>query len=208
MDFDGLANELLASIIPNQRFVLGLIGPPASGKSTLASELAKAINADDKGRAVVLPMDGFHLSNEKLEELGLLSLKGIPQSFDAQAFVDLVRSIKTEADQIYGAPEFRREIEASIADAIEILPSHDIVIVEGNYLLLKDEPWCQLANHLDEVWYLSLGEKVRQDRLLNRHIENCRSREEAKEKIRITDDSNALLIEETKVRANRILSVD
>ena len=71
------------------RFLLGVTGPPAAGKSTFAALLAAALNEKmGEGFAVVVPMDRFHLPNEELKERGLGALKGVPQTFDAQGFVD------------------------------------------------------------------------------------------------------------------------
>ena len=54
------------------------------------------------------------------------------------------------------APEFRREIEEPVAGAIAVAPDVEVVVTEGNYLLLDDEPWAGVRGLLDEVWYLDL----------------------------------------------------
>jgi len=203
-----LVERIVSSTAHTDRFILGLTGPPASGKSTLAHQLVDSLNMDGNDRAIVLPMDGYHLSNERLQELGILSLKGIPQSFDALTFVKLLESVKSDPKKIHYAPEFRREIEASIEDAIEIKAHHEIIVVEGNYLLWEKEPWNNLPEYLDEVWYLSLNESTRLDRLLKRHVANGRTEVEAREKIASTDDPNARLIEATKERADLVVTVD
>jgi len=205
---EALAQEILSSLSQDERYLLGLVGPPASGKSTLAAQLVDFINRGGQSRAIVLPMDGYHYSNEYLEELGLLNLKGVPRSFDVEAFVSLVESVKRAPDDVHLAPEFRREIEASIPNAIEITPKHQVVVVEGNYLLMDEEPWTRLGLCFDEVWFLSLDESTRQERLLKRHIENGRSVEEAAEKIRETDDPNSKLVDSTMSMADRIVEMN
>src|SRR4051794_27584098 len=119
-----------------QRVLLGLVGAPGSGKSTCARELADAF----AGRAVVVPMDGFHLSNAELARLGRASRKGAPDTFDASGYVALLRRLRSADETVY-APAFHRDLEEAIAGSIAIPPTVPLVITEGNYLLLADGPW-------------------------------------------------------------------
>ncbi len=191
------------------RYILGITGPPASGKSTLSRDLVRTIN-DREGAeiAVLLGMDGFHKSNADLKELGLLHLKGIPESFDSQKYVGLLSVLKKYPEETHHAPEFRREIEASIQNAIAIHPHHKLVVTEGNYLLLESYPWKELSQIIDEVWYLEIEEEIRLRRLTERHLFHGRSQEETAKKIDETDDPNTRLIEESKNRADRVLKID
>ena len=123
--------DLLAD---GQRKLLGLVGPPGGGKSTLARALLAAL----PGRAVVVPMDGFHLANAELSRLGRVERKGVPDTFDSAGYVALLRRLKAQqADEIVYASEFRREIEEPVAGAIAVEPHVPLVITEGNYLLLE-----------------------------------------------------------------------
>lgn len=207
MKLGGLINELLLSAAKKDRYILGLTGPPAAGKSTLAEQLVTLLNAKGQDWAIAVPMDGYHFSNDHLNELGLLHLKGVPASFDASAFVAFVASIRHETEEIHSAPEFLREIEASIPNAIVVRPQHKFVIVEGNYLLLDEEPWDKLQELMDETWFLSLKEVLRNQRLLARHVANGRTEDEAHEKIMTTDAPNAQRIDATKKRATRVVNV-
>ena len=200
-----LLDDLLEIAATQDRYILALTGSPAVGKSTLADRLVGSINANGLDQAIALPMDGYHFSNEKLLELELLELKGIPETFDAKAFVELVKSIKSETELTHWAPEFRRELEASIQNAIAVQPHHKIIIVEGNYLLLESAPWNQLADYFDKVWFLSLEDSIRKQRLLARHMSYGQTESEAREKMKSTDDKNALLIEASKSRADRVV---
>ena len=81
-----LADALLPAVdAAGKRFLLGITGPPAAGKTCLAETLA-ALITERRGRgfAVVAPMDGFHLSNAVLDARGLRAVKGAPQTFDAE----------------------------------------------------------------------------------------------------------------------------
>src|SRR5277367_828699 len=85
----------LAGLGSGQRYILGVTGYPGAGKSTVAEALVHGVNEQVSGTpAISVPMDGYHLPNAKLKEMKLLELKGIPDSFDASGFVDLLRRLR------------------------------------------------------------------------------------------------------------------
>ncbi|RTQ30838.1 nucleoside/nucleotide kinase family protein [Variovorax gossypii] len=198
------AARLQALMASGQRRLLGLVGAPGAGKSTLAAALLQAVGAD---RAQVVPMDGFHLANVELQRLGRADRKGAPDTFDSAGYVALLQRLREQrpdGDIVY-APEFRREIEEPIAGAIAVLPSTQLVITEGNYLLHDAGPWAEAAAMLDEVWYVDIDDAVREERLVRRHQQFGRSAEEARAWVESTDAPNARLIAATRVRAHHML---
>jgi pantothenate kinase len=187
-----------------QRKLLGLVGAPGAGKSTLAAALLQAVGVD---RAQVVPMDGFHLANVELQRLGRSGRKGAPDTFDSAGYVALLQRLREQrpdGDIVY-APEFRREIEEPIAGAIAVLPTTQLVISEGNYLLHDVGPWAGAAAMFDEVWYVDIDDAVREERLVRRHQQFGRSAEEARAWVASTDAPNARLIAATRVRAHHVL---
>lgn len=72
--YDALTDRALtllkASPVPASRLVVGVAGAPGAGKSTLASAVAARLCAalGDATAAVVLPMDGFHLTKAELAQ--------------------------------------------------------------------------------------------------------------------------------------------
>jgi pantothenate kinase len=198
---DALA-RLQALLARGRRVLLGLAGAPGSGKSTLAQALQQAL----PDRAVVVPMDGFHLANATLDRLGRADRKGAPDTFDSAGYVALLQRLRTPRDgETVYAPEFRREIEKPIAGAIAVPPTAQLVITEGNYLLLPDGPWAGVRPLLDEVWYVEVDPAVRLDRLARRHERFGRTRAAALDWIARTDEPNARRIETTRDRADRVL---
>jgi pantothenate kinase len=187
------------------RALLGLVGPPGSGKSTLAA----ALRAEFASVAQVVPMDGFHLANVELERLGRRGRKGAPDTFDSAGYVALMRRLLVQADgEIVYAPEFRREIEEPIANAIPVFSRTQLVITEGNYLLLEDGPWAEVKGLLDEIWYVDVDDALRVDRLTQRHVEFGRSADAAAAWVAATDEPNARLIEASRARASFIFRWD
>ncbi|MEM6372127.1 MAG: AAA family ATPase [Pseudomonadota bacterium] len=125
---------------PHRRLI-GVVGPPASGKSTLAATLAQALDAHGAMTSVV-PMDGFHLDDRLLEQDGTASRKGAPHTFDTSGFLRLIKALQSRDPVVY--PIFDRSREIAIAGAGRVPATCDTVVVEGNYLLLKDEAWARL----------------------------------------------------------------
>jgi len=187
------------------RALLGLVGPPGAGKSTLAA----ALQAEFGELSQVVPMDGFHLANVELERLGRRGRKGAPDTFDSAGYVALLRRLLAQADgEIVYAPEFRREIEEPIANAIPVFARTQLVITEGNYLLLEEGPWAHVKGLLDEVWYVEVDDRLRVDRLTQRHEQFGRSAEEAAAWVAGTDEPNARLIEASRARASFVFRWD
>ena len=181
------------------RQVLGIVGLPGAGKSTLAQALVDAF-AD---RAMVAPMDGFHLANAELARLGRASRKGAPDTFDAAGYVALLRRLSRAVlgETVY-APAFHRDIEEPIAGEIALPSELPLIITEGNYLLLDEGGWSDARTYMDEVWFVDVDPAQRHRQLLERHMRYGRSREEALARIEHTDEPNAVRIEATASRAD------
>ncbi len=175
------------------RSVLGIVGAPASGKSTLAEEVATTLGAEQPGTVVVVGMDAFHLGHRVLQQHGLVEVKGAPHTFDAGGYVALLERIRAGRQTVY-APEFRREIEDSLAHVVEIGPQVRLVVTEGNYLLLPAPPWDAVRPLLDEAWFVRLDEDERRRRMVARHERYGRTTAEAWERTLGSDEANALVV--------------
>ena len=192
-----ISNEEAKAIVveraaESQRTIIGIIGKPGGGKSTLSKYLLKGI---DPTLVSVVPMDGFHLSNKVLKELGRSDRKGAQDTFDVKGFTTLIQRIKSDcADPIY-YPIFDRSIEESIASQGVVYPSTRVVIVEGNYLMHDKDGWQEISPLLDQSWYAFLDEDLRISRLISRHIAYGKDPESAKAWAKGSDQVNAELIE-------------
>lgn len=207
MDSAAAYDRAVALATAGRRQVLGITGAPAAGKSTYAEQLVAKLTADGHSVALV-PMDGYHLAQSVLEELGLADVKGAPHTFDGYGFVALLRRLKETPDEQIWAPRFDRSIEDSIAASIGVAPAVTLVVTEGNYLLLDDAPWSGLRLLLDQCWYVEVPEAVRHARLEARHRLFGRSPAEAHERTYGSDERNAHLIAATAPAADAIIQLD
>jgi pantothenate kinase len=183
---------VVEGVAASTRTIIGIIGKPGGGKSTLSKYLLKGM---DPTLVSVVPMDGFHLSNKVLKELGRSDRKGAQDTFDVKGFTSLIQRIKSDsADPIY-YPVFDRSIEESIAAQGVVYPSTRVVIVEGNYLMHDRDGWQEILPLLDQRWYAFLDEDIRISRLISRHIAFGKDPESAKAWAKGSDQVNAELIE-------------
>jgi pantothenate kinase len=191
-----------ARALPGDRVILGIVGAPGAGKSTLGAQLVERLGPV----ACLVPMDGYHLAQVQLEAKGIANRKGAPDTFDALGYTAMLRRLASTPGETAYAPFFDRSIEEPIAGAIEVPSSARIIVTEGNYLLLESDGWGGVAELLTESWYVAPDPGLRRSRLVARHIEFGRSPEAAREWVETVDEPNARLIDATAVRADLVIS--
>ncbi|MEO9576258.1 MAG: hypothetical protein ABJ263_05560 [Tateyamaria sp.] len=161
MTLDEVCAQVLARAPSPNRRLIAVVGPPASGKSTVAHALSLRLTAQGEESAVV-PMDGFHLDDRLLQADGTQNRKGAPNTFDAYGFVRMIKALQSPEPVIY--PIFDRSREIAIAGAGRVPATCKTVVVEGNYLLLQQPPWTQLH----DLWTLSIALNPPMDLLIKR----------------------------------------
>lgn len=170
----------------SRRFVVAVAGAPGSGKSTLSHHL---LDLFPEGSAAIVPMDGFHFDDAILNKRGLRSRKGAPETFDYAGFSALLRRIRSLEPEI-AVPVFDRSMELSRAGAAIIDSDVKFVLVEGNYLLLDEAPWNELAPFFDFAIFLDLPRNELERRLMQRWHEQGKTQEEARDWIATNDMPN------------------
>lgn len=144
------------------RFIAALAGPPGAGKSTLAEAVVEALGPD----ARVVPMDGFHFDDAILNARGQRNRKGAPETFDVAGYRHLLSRLVDEAE--VAIPVFDRALELSRGSADLVTKDHRILVTEGNYLLLNEAPWTDLADYFDLTVMIDVPEQELDRRLLER----------------------------------------
>jgi pantothenate kinase len=194
----------LVAAAGGRRVLLGVVGAPGAGKSTLAARLVQALSAEVDGGAALVGMDGFHLAQATLERWGRAGRKGAPDTFDAGGYAALLRRLRARDEDVVHAPEFRREIEEPVGSAVPVAREASLVVTEGNYLLL-DGPWAPVRELLDEVWFLAPDDDLRLARLVARHEAFGKAPEAALAWSHGPDQSNADVVAATSHRADLVV---
>lgn len=163
-DAETIRDNILARAKGAPRFLVALAGPPAAGKSTLTERLLALL---PEGQAAAVPMDGFHYDDRVLAQKGLSHRKGAPETFDFRGFEMLLGRLRAGEDEV-AIPLFDRGMELSRAAAALVGRAHRYVIVEGNYLLLAEDPWRRLKALFDMTVFVDVPEPELERRLVER----------------------------------------
>jgi pantothenate kinase len=192
------------------RTLLGLAGPPAAGKSTLAQYLvAEIVRLEGPGAAAYLPLDGFHLANAQLDRLGLRARKGAPATFDAAGYLALLRRVGEERFHEIYVPDFDRALDEPVAARHVVHPHTRLVVTEGNYLGAVDGPWSAVRSLLRELWYVEADDEVRHSRLLARHTAGGGTAAAAAHRIAENDGPNGEFVKGSRSRCDlRVRAAD
>jgi pantothenate kinase len=191
----------------SKRIVIGVVGLPGSGKSTLAAKLVDAVNQrTDSQSAVALSMDGFHLTKAALAQfadpVAALARRGSPWTFDPAGLALKLQQLRNNPDESTTWPDFQHGVGDPVADAINVNPDTQLIIVEGLYLLHREHGW-NLSGLLDECWYLDTSMDVAMQRLVKRHMASWGfSREQALDRLAMNDKLNADIVLQSRERAD------
>ncbi|MBM2577757.1 nucleoside/nucleotide kinase family protein [Jannaschia sp. Os4] len=158
---EAVADRIRALPVPEGgRTLTALVGPPASGKSTLSKRIVKALGAE----GALVTMDGWHLDDRLLGPMGLRSRKGAPETFDLGGLARTLAAVR--AGGVVYLPVFDRAREIAIAGAAVVPAEARHVVVEGNWLLLDEPGWRDLEWNLSVR--LDVSEAVLRERLSER----------------------------------------
>lgn len=173
------------------RYLVAIAGVPGSGKTTMAEAVVQLLNtnADPKVHAALLSMDGFHLSRATLDQLPnpteAYTRRGAPWTFDVARFVQFVRRLREWSDEtplatpysgkwtsrdVIRAPTFDHETKDPVENGISITPDVSIIVIEGNYLLLDQPGWRELAALVDYRVFVDTDLQEARERTAKRHV--------------------------------------
>ncbi|HWD14639.1 nucleoside/nucleotide kinase family protein [Pseudochrobactrum sp. sp1633] len=205
MKREALAADILARAKGRHRLIVAIAGAPAAGKSTLAEELCHDINRLSAAQpSIVVPMDGFHYDNAILDARGYRARKGAPHTFDADGFKALLARLKNEDGDI-AIPVFDRAMDLARAGAAMVTAQHQILLVEGNYLLLDQPVWRDLRQYFDLSIFLQVPFSTLEQRLIQRWLDYGADEHAARTRALANDIPNAQTVVEQSQPADFIL---
>ena len=198
-------NELLTKLLDNlkndlkNRYFIALSGPPASGKSTISEKLVKDLTLKGHNSSI-LQMDGFHYDDQILKQKSLLLKKGAPETFDVMGFLNFLFRLQNENE--VAIPIFDRSLELSRSSAVIISKETRVVIVEGNYILLKTHPWRELHKFFNSTIMINTKHEILEKRLIERWRNFNIPEEEIKQKVFENDLPNGVNVYKNSIQAD------
>jgi type I pantothenate kinase len=158
-DLHKVSATFLGTIAPKVPYVIGIAGSVAVGKSTFARILqALLARWPDHPEVDLITTDGFLYPNRVLDERGIMNRKGFPESYDTRALLDVLRHIKSGAENV-SAPVYSHVVYDIVPDERVVLGSPDIVIVEGlNVLQTRSDAPEFVSDYFDFSIYLDADE--------------------------------------------------
>lgn len=191
-----------------RRILVFLAAPPGSGKSTLAAFLRDLSEKEPELTPItVIGMDGFHRRQEYLlshstvrdgREIKMVEIKGAPVTFDLPLFKAAVENVSAGEDCEW--PEYDRLLHNPVYRGQKV--TGNIVLLEGNYLLLDEEGWKDLRTFADYTVFITADADMLRERLVARKEASGTPREKAEQFVEFSDLYNARLCLEHSLEAD------
>lgn len=192
----------------DRKVIAYLVAPPGAGKSTLAKFLEQLSRerSNEVEPIRALSMDGYHYTAAYMnvttierdgEQILMRDIKGAPETFDVDLLVDKIREVRSEGTNwnIYD-----RKIHDVLPDYWSV--EDDIILIEGNYLLLKEAGWTNVRVLADYSVFIEAEPYLLRERLINRKVAGGKSREEAEKFYNFSDGRNIERVLKNSARAD------
>lgn len=192
----------------DRKVIAYLVAPPGAGKTALAQFLEKLSRERSKEVDTIraLGIDGYQFTNAYMnitqierdgEKILMRDVKGAPETFDIDLLVDKIREARQEGTDwnIYD-----RRIHDVLPDYWSV--EEDILLIEGNYQLLKEAGWTNVRVLADYSVFIEAEPYLLRERLINRKIAGGKSREEATAFYDFSDSKNIERVLKNSARAD------
>ncbi|WP_029319137.1 nucleoside/nucleotide kinase family protein [Butyrivibrio sp. AE3004] len=196
------------------RLLVLLAAPPGAGKSTLCSFLQKLSEEHDEFKDLqAIGMDGFHRRQEYLlthntirdgAEVRMVDIKGAPITFDLDLLKQRIKELFEKEKTPW--PSYDRHLHNPVENAI--LVEKDIVLLEGNYLLLDEDGWREIKDYADYTISIKADENMLRGRLIDRKIKSGNTRKAAERFVDFSDMTNVRLCLNKTIKADLELTLN
>lgn len=196
-----------------ERIIVFMAAPPAVGKTTLCEFLEYLSKQDQELTDIqALGLDGFHYHSDYInshdaivlgEKVPMKQVKGCPETYDTEKLRQKLEQIKTE-DILW--PIYDRNLHDVVEDQIKV--TKDIILIEGNWLLLKQEPWKSMQQYADYKILILAKEDMLKERLISRKEKGGFSREEAEAWYQNSDSKNVTRVLKDSIQGDLLLKVE
>ena len=107
-----------------------------------------------------------------------------------------VAAARQRAGEALTFPSFDHAAGDPVPDDVRVAPATRLVLVEGLYLFLEQQPWAQLSSThlLDERWMMDVDPEVSTRRIVARHLRVGATPAEAQARAGGSDALNAALV--------------
>lgn len=191
-----------------RRILVMLAAPPGAGKTTLNTFLSR-LSREEAGVSPIqaIGMDGFHRPQAYLtshvtirdgKSIPMVEVKGAPETFDLEKLTEAVK--KAASGERCPWPAYDRMLHDPIENAVTV--DGDIVLLEGNYLLLDKDGWRDLKAFADYTVSVRADESILRARLIDRRIKTKVDRERAVRFVDFSDMPNVRLCLEKTLPAD------
>ncbi len=195
------------------RLIVFVAGVPGAGKSLLAALWAELAGPEGLSCPfIVLPMDGFHLTNRILRgrtvirdgtELPLELLKGAPETFDVDALADRLEEVAGGGPCWW--PAYDRRVHEPVREGMFLPAGRGVLLVEGNYLLLDQDGWRDLTRFAHTRFFVDATFEAVEAGLIRRHRRGGKTTRAARVHVRRTDLPNVRLVRARRLPADVVL---
>ena len=199
--------------VGKERVVVLFAGPPGSGKSTTAA-LWEFLSLHDTSLEDVqhLSIDGFHFPNTYLNThslkkdgklIGLHEIKGAPETYNVEALIQTVHQLRN-SNLLW--PEYDRKLHDPGENQVSV--TAPAVVVEGNWVLFRQDPWNRLITQADFTILIKAEEPVLKQRLIERKLRGGFSEDYVQEHYRKADQPNINLVMNDSCKADVVLELE
>ena len=181
-------------------YFIAIAGPAGAGVEGFAKKCCDLFGK----RATTVSLNGFYYDSGYLKQKGMNELRGAPNSYNVDAFVDVIETIASK--QRCTLSIYDDENEMVIAGDHEYNPDiHDIIVVEGSYLLYNHKKWLVAANFWDNIVFLTQPVHVLEKRLVEQYIQKGQEPVQAKNRVKRFELQNIQIAMNKSIPSDRYI---